>query len=457
MRLRPIIVTASFFFAHHGLSRAAENFACGPGGKPNATTARCDCPAGRFEQTSGGTSRCVAKPSSPKPPSAPSCPPGTVSHQGVCTSLCASDETWNGTLCARRCTPTEKWNGAACEATSTPVACEEGRVADAAGHCCYPGQAWGDESGRCRGKPACPKGFSEADETCKLQCADGMNVTTNGAHCCWPGQEWSSANGACVGEADCPPSFDREGATCVHHAKCDDGKVALDDQHCCWVGQKWSESGCHGAPTCPSDRTRDAEDCLSPEAVEARVREDHAKEARARAWLRGVGSVSFLGVAYTYATTKSGAHASYADWALYLHTPDFPLLMHAELGAGRLAGNGTSGIAHVAFGAAFAPLSLPNAAESAFSWLNPSLGFAYHRFFSAESPSATLSPAPGSFGALTLEIADTISIVQRLEPHHNGVGLSVRFGYARGLLSGDYVPTSSFFIVASLSAFADTW
>jgi len=408
MRLRSVIVVATFLLMHQDAS-AAETFACGPGGKPNATTTRCDCPVGKIEQTSNGTSRCVNKTIAPtltpKPPAAPSCPPGTVSHQGVCTSVCAADETWNGT---------------ACEAKSKPVVCEEGRVADAAGHCCFPGQAWGDESARCRGKPICPKGFAESDETCVLQCDDGMIAAKSGTHCCWPGQEWSSATGTCVGEPACPPSFEREGETCVHHA------------------------------------TPEVEKTATANAIESSAHDEASKRVRDRAWLRGVGSASFLGLSYTYATTPSGAHLSYGDWALNLHTPDFPLFVHAGLGTGRLTGNGTSRFAHVVFGAAFAPLSLPNAAETSPSWFNPSIGLAYHRFFSADQ-GATLDPAPGSFGALTFEIANTISIIQRLEPHHNGVGISVRFGYARGLLSGDYAPSSGFFIAANLSAFADSW
>ncbi len=38
---------------------AAESFACGPGGKANAKTGKCDCPAGKVEKTVGSTSKCT--------------------------------------------------------------------------------------------------------------------------------------------------------------------------------------------------------------------------------------------------------------------------------------------------------------------------------------------------------------------------------------------------------------
>src|SRR5438105_1003243 len=66
-RLRPIGLLVASAMVVGGViapaSRGAENFACGAGGKPNAKTATCDCPAGKVEKTSGGTSRCVDKPS----------------------------------------------------------------------------------------------------------------------------------------------------------------------------------------------------------------------------------------------------------------------------------------------------------------------------------------------------------------------------------------------------------
>ena len=46
--------------------------------------------------------------------------------------------------------------------------CMPGLVAtDAtAGHCCWPGQAWSEYSGRCTGAPACPAGFAGAGNEC---------------------------------------------------------------------------------------------------------------------------------------------------------------------------------------------------------------------------------------------------------------------------------------------------
>src|SRR5207302_6544268 len=50
-------VAALAAFAH--VSEAAEYFECGPGGKPNASTAKCECPAGKVEATVKGISHCV--------------------------------------------------------------------------------------------------------------------------------------------------------------------------------------------------------------------------------------------------------------------------------------------------------------------------------------------------------------------------------------------------------------
>ncbi len=46
--------------------------------------------------------------------------------------------------------------------------CTEGRVitADTAGRCCWPGQRWSEEAGRCEGPPACPLGTTAEGDSC---------------------------------------------------------------------------------------------------------------------------------------------------------------------------------------------------------------------------------------------------------------------------------------------------
>jgi hypothetical protein len=61
------LALSAAFSTHAVLATAAENFVCGPGGKPDAKTSKCICPAGLVEKTTGGTSRCVG---APKPPAA---------------------------------------------------------------------------------------------------------------------------------------------------------------------------------------------------------------------------------------------------------------------------------------------------------------------------------------------------------------------------------------------------
>lgn len=84
--------------------------------------------------------------------------------------------------------------------------CADGLVTggDAAGHCCWPGQAWVPSQHRCVGRPQCPSGLvAESGGDCG--CAVGMvrNADTRD-HCCWPGQYWLESTGACGGPPSCP-------------------------------------------------------------------------------------------------------------------------------------------------------------------------------------------------------------------------------------------------------------
>jgi hypothetical protein len=54
--------------------------------------------------------------------------------------------------------------------------CADGRVntPETAGRCCWPGQSWSDQLGRCSGPPTCPAGRSASGDDCVL--AGGENV-----------------------------------------------------------------------------------------------------------------------------------------------------------------------------------------------------------------------------------------------------------------------------------------
>jgi PEGA domain len=113
--------------------------------------------------------------------------------------------------------------GAAAPAKGAPreKACPGGRekTADTAGHCCWVGQVWADDS--CRGMPSrCPAGFrvDEAQEACELAPCEADRVRMgDGATCCYPGQV--ASKGACRGRPKaCPEHFQPKGETCSDEA-----------------------------------------------------------------------------------------------------------------------------------------------------------------------------------------------------------------------------------------------
>ncbi len=405
---------------------AAENFACGPGGKPNPKTAVCDCPAGKVEKTSGGTSRCVDKPSAPtatgtatgtgtgKPPTKPStttttttttattlptvtlpttsCGPGKVSYGGVCVDLCTPDQKWEDGRCVAQCAAGEKWNGTTCERPSVPMGtsvptptCTDGKVLDPSGHCCFPGQNWGDDSKKCRGRPACPTGYVEDGETCILaQCNAGMERVGDGLHCCWPGQEWAGAIGKCVGVPSCPTGFEASGDTCRNLRICDPGKVGVDAEHCCWPGQHWATRadgypGCAGVPTCPPPLLARGEDCLSTDMIAAN------EETASRSAFLGAKYLSW-DLGFAYGLHQKSITTINLDLDIAYHLPGVPI----RLGVGLLYGgfkqanaacgpgntcepNYTTSGTYAAYflGAYFAPVSSPNYAKVLVSYFNP--------------------------------------------------------------------------------------
>ncbi|MFI5296968.1 MAG: hypothetical protein ACHREM_02630 [Polyangiales bacterium] len=282
-------------------SEAAENFACGPGGRPDASTAICVCPAGKVEKTSGGTSRCVDKPGGsggtsskgaggtsgsgsttgsgstsgtgsgsttgsgttsgatsgggstsgtsgasqkrPAQPKLPSCPASQIATPEGCVDRCEDAELWRDGACVPRCRSDETWTGATCEkhrSHTAVVTCPEGKVADSGAHCCWPGQTWGETSQRCRGKPTCPAGYEARGETCELsECEEGAARAEDGVHCCWPGQEWSRARRACVGVPECPEGARQTDTGCFFDHRCEKGKTPTPSGQCCYKGQTW--------------------------------------------------------------------------------------------------------------------------------------------------------------------------------------------------------------------------
>lgn len=300
-------------------SEAAENFACGPGGRPDAQTAVCVCPAGKVEKTSGGTSRCVDKPSGggsksgvtvtatatatiaaptattatvptavptatpsgtgqvhPQP-KLPSCPPSQIATPEGCVDRCDEDETWRGGTCVPRCRGDETWTGSVCEkhrSHTAPVSCPDGKIGDGGGHCCWSGQTWGETSQRCRGKPSCPAGYEARGETCEIaECEDGALRAEDGVHCCWPGQEWSRARKACVGVPECPEGTRQTDAGCYADHRCPKGKSPTPTGQCCYKDQVWGmridgDVGCSGTPRCPRGLTSHGDDCMREEEAD---------------------------------------------------------------------------------------------------------------------------------------------------------------------------------------------
>lgn len=87
--------------------------------------------------------------------------------------------------------------------------CMDGRTATAAtqGRCCWPGQSWSAQYGRCDGAPTCPSGWAAHGDDC-------IKTTT------------VQASNACSHDADCPPGL-----------VCDQKCVAPTlKSSCTWIG-----------------------------------------------------------------------------------------------------------------------------------------------------------------------------------------------------------------------------
>jgi hypothetical protein len=98
--------------------------------------------------------------------------------------------------------------------------------ADTAGHCCWPGQVWGQ--GSCVGVPtSCPSNLilNANGQSCDLpHCQTGQIRAQDGINCCWAGQAWSRTRSICVGVPKCPKGMEIEGEDhCVSLDKDGDG------------------------------------------------------------------------------------------------------------------------------------------------------------------------------------------------------------------------------------------
>jgi hypothetical protein len=148
--------------------------------------------------------------------------------------------------------------------------CPDGRLEVAPGQCCWPGQDVGAATGRCLGAVAyCPRGTlpnPRDAEDCVRLCLDGR-IEVGAGHCCWPGQTWGDQ--ACVGAASCPKhrvADPRHPTECVR--LCSGGRLEVVPGHCCQPGETWNEEAqkCGGAALCMAGtmaNPRDVSECLN--------------------------------------------------------------------------------------------------------------------------------------------------------------------------------------------------
>lgn len=232
---------------------------------------------------------------------------------------------------------------------------------------------------------------------------------------------------------------------------CSDGRVAVDGSHCCWPGQSFVGDECRGTPTCTAPYEADGDKCMGPPDVEKRNKEAGAladdARARARVAWGGAGFASILGFMYYAPTTKSVADLRVADWHAHFHLPATPLELYAGAGAGSYRGPNEqkTSVSHYTVGAAFAPLSFPNAANDAFSIFNPSIGIALHRVSVTDSI-LPRTYKPESNTSFVAELANTILLHGRAPGASVGYGVALRFGYLQRLSGeSDFAPTHGFF------------
>ncbi len=95
---------------------------------------------------------------------------------------------------------------------SAQSACAEGmlRGPRTAGHCCWPGQSWARDHGRCEGPPSCPSGLAEQGDDCVPATVVAPTTTesaatpTSGTEGCPEG--YAPLRGSCARVAPSPSS-----------------------------------------------------------------------------------------------------------------------------------------------------------------------------------------------------------------------------------------------------------
>jgi hypothetical protein len=386
----------------------------------------------------------------PTTPPPLSCPAGKMATPNGCVDLCAADEVWTGAGCGARCGHDEIWNGARCERSNRPAPrakCPDEQIADATGHCCWPGQSYGEESRRCRGIPRCPSTHRAEGESCVLaECEPGQRRVGDAVHCCWDGQEWSRATHRCVGIPECPEGSDLQGETCVAWRRCDSMHVAVDREHCCFPGQHWGvrddgSSGCAGTPQCRRGFVARGEECVSEEKADADA------DLETKSSLLGARMIG-LGFVYDYMRIPEDTSANVFGYVMQYHLANLPILFRGALSAGlfKRTANlpGVAGEQKIggtlwmySFGVAFAPLSLPSAATSTSSWLNPFVGLDWYgiKYSSSLSNSTTAGfdqiTTPSGGNGLLLSFGDTMSIIDEKKSAagvRGGLSLTVSYG-----------------------------
>ena len=278
--------------------------------------------------------------------------------------------------------------------------CLDGRVPDAAGHCCWPGQLVGEQSGTCRGAPQCPARLAAEGEDCRVPaCAPGQVATPDAMHCCWPNQEWSHVANACIGLPQCPSGF----------APRPDGAT------------------CDAVPPPPPPPTLPP--CVAPNATLQGRCLSASELADAQSTERWGKSSLVFGLGYGFVGAPVGRVAGHSfEGTLGFHFPGVPLLLNLGGSIGSYtsadlpcsADDGCTGTPHAAFftwrvGGAFAPFQGPEEKGWSFSPLNPFVGVDVLGLY-FNSPATGCGPlcghtaAPGNSIVPALTLGDVIFV-----------------------------------------------
>ena len=214
---------------------------------------------------------------------------------------------------------------------------------------------------------------------------------------------------------------------------CDPGMVAVDVEHCCWPGQHWTiradgEAGCGGPPTCPSPLVPNGDDCMSPDAISAKQSHDDA------VGLWGAGYLTFE-AGLNFASAPNSASWTNYDFNVSIKPVGTPI----RIGIGTFGGSikFTSDCTDSSFcftpageqtttgdlgwygSIAFAPFSIPNAASSSVSFLNPWVGITGRAWLITGASDESDPTRPKSGGSVALSVGDLIML------GHFGISVSI--------------------------------